>query len=481
MALRLFNTLTGKKEIVKPGNKKKLRLFVCGPTVYDHTHLGHARTYIFFDFLAKYLRSQGHALFYLQNITDVDDKIIKRSRTEKKNPLRLADFFTKEYLKDMKALGIDAVDAYAPASKFIPHIIRQVERLVEKELAYKIEGDGYYFNIGRFPDYGKLSKRTAEQAEDAISRIDESIKKKNRGDFALWKLAPDADLRGLDADKRRRKFAIINGEPLWNTRLGWGRPGWHIEDTAISEYYFGPQYDIHGGGVDLKFPHHEAEIAQQEGASGKKPFVKTWLHTGTLRIGGEKMSKSLCNFISIKDFLRMHPAAPLRLFFFSHHYRSPVLYEEKFIEDAENTLAGINSFWGKLDFLLTTKSNGGGTISFKKYAEQFSRALADDANTPEALAAIFDFINDVNKIIWGLNPASARLAKKFTEESFLLFGIKLSRPKIPLKIKQSAAQREKFRRNQQFIQSDALRKEMSSLGYIIEDTERGPFVWPATS
>ena len=223
MALRLYNTLSGKKEDLPVAKGKKLRLFVCGPTVYDYSHIGHARTYLFFDFLARYLKLRGYKVFYLQNITDVDDKIIERAREEGKDPLEVAAFFTQEYLKDMKALGVTTVERYAAATKYIPEIISQVEKLIKKGFSYKIEGDGWYFNISKFKDYGRLSRRTTEQAEDAISRIDESVAKRNKGDFCVWKFSR-------------------SGEPSWKTPFGDGRPGWHIEDTAISEKYFGPQY-----------------------------------------------------------------------------------------------------------------------------------------------------------------------------------------------------------------------------------------------
>ena len=299
MVLKIYNTLSGKKErLIKPKGRP-LRLFVCGPTVYDYSHLGHARTYLAFDIIVRYLNFQGFKVFYVQNITNIDDKIINRAKRLKKQPLALANFFEKKFYEDMKNLKITSVDKYARASDFIPQIIKQIQTLIKKGHAYKIEGDGYYFDLKTFPDYGKLSKRTVLEAEDAVSRIDEGVAKRNKGDFALWKLT--------------------NEKSSWPTPLGQGRPGWHIEDTAISESFFGPQYDLHGGANELKFPHHEAEIAQQESASGKKPFVKIWIHTGVLFINGKKMSKSLKNFISIHDFLKNKDANLLRWIVLNHH------------------------------------------------------------------------------------------------------------------------------------------------------------------
>ena len=467
MSIRLFNTLSGKKEIVKPGKGKRLRLFVCGPTVYDEPHLGHARTYIFFDFLVKYLRRQNLNVFYLQNITNIDDKIIKRAREEKKNPLKLADFFTKEYLKNMKAIGVDAVDKYAPATEFIPQIVRQVETLVKKRYAYKIENDGYYFDISRFSGYGKLSRRTANQAEDSVSRIDESVKKRNRGDFCLWKLSR------ANSSKR-----IVDGEPAWNTKLGWGRPGWHIEDTAISEQYFGPQYDIHGGGVDLKFPHHEAEIAQQEAASGKKPFVKIWAHTGFLTINGKKMSKSLKNFLTIKSFLEKNDAEVLRLMVFQHHYRSPMDYSEKLAESARNTWSNIKLFLDKLDFFINCRKSSGERIpdAYLQESNLFEGELSDDMNTPRTLSLIFNAINRYNEMLSVMDYAGLVKARNFIKGKLSLFGILPPVRKIPLKVRDLFEKREKYRSNKQFIQSDALRQRLNELGYIVEDTSFGSFI-----
>ena len=286
MVLKLYNTLTRKKEVFKPIKGKEVKIFVCGPTVYDFSHIGHAKTYTQFDLIVKYLRYLGYKVFYLQNLTDIDDKIIKRANEEKNDPLKLAKKFEEEYKKDMLSLGVDSVDKYARATDYIPEIISQVKRLINKGIAYKIS-DGYYFDLTKFSEYGKLAKRTALEAEDSVSRIDENKEKKNKGDFCLWKFYKP-------------------GEPFWESELGKGRPGWHIEDTAITEKEFGPQYDVHGGAVDLIFPHHEAEIAQMESISGKKPLVKYWLHTAFLNIDTKKMSKSKGNFITIRKALKKY-------------------------------------------------------------------------------------------------------------------------------------------------------------------------------
>ena len=461
--MKIFNSLSGKKESLPPPSKKPLRLFVCGPTVYDLSHIGHGRTYIFFDIFVRYLKSLGYKVFYLQNITDVDDKIIARAKEKNMPPLALANELTEKHFRDMKTLGISSVTKYAPATRFIPQIVRQVQTLIRKGYAYEIPNDGYYYDISKFKDYGKLSRRTVEQAEDAVSRIDESVKKRNKGDFCLWKFSR-------------------TGEPSWpfdKLRAKLGRPGWHIEDTAITNHYFGPRYELHGGGLDLKFPHHEAEIAQAEAASGKKPLAKIWTHVGMLTVSGQKMSKSLHNFITIQNFLKNHSADVLRLIVAGSLYRSPMDYTESLALDAERTLSGITEFLAKIRHLVNSKiknQKSKSQIKIQKYEKELNRAMEDDLNTPEALAAIFGLINDVNKVIWNLSKAQAQTAEKWLKSRLQIFGIKLETPKIPSKIKVLVARRELLRSNKQFARSDTLRKKIDELGYRVEDTPRGPLV-----
>lgn len=454
----IYNTLTRQKENLEEtlGGEKKIRLFVCGPTVYDYIHIGNARTYSAFDTIVRYLRDRGFKVFYLQNITDIDDKIIRRAGEAGVKPAALAKEYEKAYHEDEKKLNINSVTKYARATKYIKEIVKQIKSLASKGHAYKIEGDGYYFDISTFPDYGRLARRTVAQAEDSVSRIDESVNKKNKGDFALWKFSKD-------------------DEPYWDSPLGKGRPGWHIEDTAITEYHFGPQYDLHGGAVDLIFPHHEAEIAQQESASKKKPMVKIWIHSGFLNINSAKMSKSSGDFITARDFLKDHSPAVFRYLVASHHYRSPINYSDELAAQSKNTLNNLNQFLAKLkmaDGLLEANPD---IDSAKK---KFSAAMDDDFNSPGALAAIFEIVNWLNPKIWDLNKKSAKNLEKWTKNSLEIFGIKPQIPKIPPKIARLGEKRELFRSNKQFIQSDDLRKEIERLGYTIEDTPRGPFLWP---
>ena len=459
MSLKIYNTLTRKKEIFKPRKGKKVNMFVCGPTVYDYAHIGHARTYIAFDVIVKYLRKKGYDVFYLQNITDVDDKIINRAKEEGVSWKELARKFEREYKKDAKSLGIDSISKYARATEHIKEIISQVERLLKKGFAYQIE-DGIYYDISKFKDYGKLSGRTALQAEDAVSRIDESKKKKNKGDFCLWKFWSGKDW-----------------EPKWRSPWGYGRPGWHIEDTAITEKYFGPQYEIHGGARDLIFPHHEAEIAQMEAISEKKPMVKYWLHTGFLTINGQKMSKSLGNFITIREFLNKHSARLLRFFVLKSHYRSPIDYSEKAILQSQNELERIDEFVEKIQNAKFKIQNFNSKFKIDKFKNKFEEAMDDDFNTPKAMAVIFELIREVNPML-DKNQITQEEVKqileflKFIDEIFG-FILKKERVKIPEEIKKLAQKREILRKEKKWEEADKIREEIKKLGYEIQDTAGG--------
>lgn len=460
MPLKIYNTLTGKKDIFKPVKGKNVNIFVCGPTVYDYSHIGHAKLAITFDMFVKYLAQTGYKVRYIQNITNIDDKIIARAREKGVDPKALALAFEKEYLKDMKALGVTAVNKYPRATDHIREITSQVSRLAEKGFAYKIEGDGIYFDISKFKDYGKLSGRTALQAEDAVSRIDYSKDKKNRGDFCLW------------------KFKQESSEPSWPASFGEGRPGWHIEDTAITEKFFGPQYDIHGGAIELLFPHHEAEVAQMEAVSGKRPLVKYWMHVGILNVNGQKMSKSLGNFILISDFLRRWPANYLRFFIAKNLWRSPIDYTESAMIEVKSAVEKIEEFLRKLKEVKTKSKYLKLTQKFKT---NFYNELADDFNTPKALAVLFDFIKETNKLL-EKNYISQKEAKeiyKFFEEINKIFGIvdfkKINKP-VPLSIKKLVKERELARKNQDWQRSDEIRLQIEKQGYALEDTKDGPVV-----
>jgi cysteinyl-tRNA synthetase len=453
--LKIYNTLTQKKEAFKPRDGKKVNLFVCGPTVYDSSHIGHARTYLAFDVIVKWLKRK-YTVTYLQNITDLDDKIIHRAGERKTTPKQLAEKYEKEYLDNMNELGIDSVTKYAKATDHIKEIISQVQTLSEKDYAYSAE-DGIYYDIKKFKGYGKLSKRTALQAEDGVSRIDEGKKKRNKGDFCLWKFSrPD--------------------EPEWDSPWGKGRPGWHIEDTAITEKNFGPQYDIHGGARDLIFPHHEAEIAQMEAISGKPPLVRYWMHTGFLTVSGQKMSKSLGNFITIADFLKKNSARVLRLLIIKAHYRSPIDYSEKSILQAKKELERMDEFTGKLKNLEAGKKAKTANLLS---ASAFEAIMDDDFNTPKAVAFIFDLIKKGNALLAknNLGKTEAKKILDFLEDIDKVFGfifLKKEEIRTPSSVQDLANLREKYRKEGNWEKADEVRDEIQKAGFRVEDTKDGP-------
>ncbi len=461
--LQIFNTLTNQKETFKPIKGKKVNMFVCGPTVYDYPHIGNARTYIIFDVFVKYLKYLGYSVFYLQNITDIDDKIIAGARAKGVSADALANAFAKDYMQNMKALGVDSVSKYAYTTKYIKEVISQVQRLLKKDFAYVIDGDGIYFDISKFPNYGKLSGRTALQAEDGVSRIDYSKDKRNRGDFCIWKLKQESS------------------EPSWPSPFGEGRPGWHIEDTAITEKFFGPQYDIHGAARDLIFPHHEAEITLMESISEKEPLAKYWMHAGFLTVDGQKMSKSLNNFITIGDLMKRCAPQYLRFMIVKNLWQSPMDYSESALIEVKAAIERIEDFLRKLK-IVKNKTNGKESAALlKNLKNNFFVQLDDNFNTPQAFAVIFDFIKNTNQLLEQnlVSKSQALEIYKFFGEINKIFGVidfkKVSQP-IPAEIKKLALAREKFRKQKDWEKSDEMRHAMEKQGYSVEDTKDGPII-----
>ncbi len=416
--MELYSTLSRSVEPLVTLNPDRVSLFVCGPTVYDYSHLGHARTYVVFDVLVKYLRWTGKEVFYLQNITDVDDKIINRAKEEGISQNDLSRKFETEYLRDMHALGINAVSYYARATTHIPEIINQVERLITRGVAYVAE-NGVYFNVDTFERNGELS---GQGRANRVSRVTDATKH-NPEDFALWKIGE-------------------YGEYTWDSPWGRGRPGWHIEDTAISEKYFGQQYDIHGGGLDLIFPHHEAEIAQMESLEGKHPMVKYWLHTGFLTVKGEKMSKSLGNFITIRDALQTWNKDILRYFILLSHYRSPLQATDEGITNAARALEHIRA--------VAKKDTG----EDREGRKAFTDAMESDLNTPMALAAIQGLAT--NGDMGALKEFGEILGINFLRET-----------SAPLSVLQDI--RAELRARKQFEVADLIRERMVAAGITITD------------
>ena len=406
--MEIYSTMTREKGELNTLFADKIKLFVCGPTVYDDAHIGHGRTYISFDTIKRYLEFKGYSVFYLQNITDIDDKIINRAKESGIDSKYLAEKFEKRFIEDMAALNVTSVNYFARATDHIEEILDQIQRLIDKGYAYVTE-TGVYFEVAKFEDYGKLSNRKLEDLE--THRIDIDSSKKSPHDFALWK---------------NREAPEYAGEPVWDSPWGKGRPGWHIEDTAITEKYFGPQYDIHGGGLDLIFPHHDSEIAQMEAVSGKEPLVQYWMHTGFLNVSGEKMSKSLGNFITIRELLKEYSGDTFRLFVLLTHYRSPIDFSEVSLHQAERNVSRIKNYLENLDEKINDIFEKGNLsedllklaeleenefdeelINFDYYksnypalkegVNEFFTSMDDDFSTPKAIAAIFSFIKQSNK------------------------------------------------------------------------------------
>ncbi|MBU0545603.1 MAG: cysteine--tRNA ligase [Proteobacteria bacterium] len=376
MSLRIYNTLERKKVPFVPVKPGKVSMYVCGPTVYDSCHIGHARSVVVFDVILRYFKRIGFDVTYVRNFTDVDDKIINRAGQLGIDPIEIAEKYIKEFYVDMDNLNIERATIEPRATEHIGKIIELIEILLKKGIAYRINGDIFY-SVEKFENYGKLSGRKLEDME-AGARVDIDERKQNPFDFALWK-------------------SLKPGEPFWDSPWGKGRPGWHIECSAMSSAYLGETFDIHGGGKDLVFPHHENEIAQSEGAYGK-PFAKYWIHNGFVNINNEKMSKSLGNFLLIKDILKSYHPDSVRLFLLSNHYRSPIDYTDKAMEEADAGLDKIYSLIKRVEEKKDIISKG---IEQKQgeYWIRFLEAMDDDFNTAKGTGILFDAVRHINRLM----------------------------------------------------------------------------------
>ncbi|MBI5253844.1 MAG: cysteine--tRNA ligase [Euryarchaeota archaeon] len=474
--LRIYNTLTRRKEKFVPREGKKVGMYVCGPTVYDYPHIGHARTYVAFDIIVRYLRFKDYDVKYVVNITNVDDKIIKRANEAGEEPLKLADRFEKIFFEDMQALGIEKADAYPRVTEHIPEIVALVRKLIENGCAYEIEGDVYY-SVEKVGKYGALSRQSLKEMM-AGARIEVDERKRYPMDFALWKKAKP-------------------GEPSWQSPWGRGRPGWHIECSAMLMKHLGEQFDIHGGAVDLISPHHENEILQSEGATGKKPFVKYWLHTGFLKVEGEKMSKSLGNFITVRELLQKYDSNSFRFLVVSAHYRSPIDFSYGSLEKSKKSLERLLN---TAEFVKTFKegqSNLGNLL--KKARKEFEAAMDDDFNTPQALAALFDFSKEVRKLKCGSREVVAQTSD-FLKSALNIFGILVREKEIPGEAKRKLTEvakkfgirvegeviesivkaREELRKKKDYKTSDEIRAELQKIGILLENEEEKT-VWKIIS
>jgi len=465
MVLKVYNTLTRSKEEFTPLHGNRVNMFVCGPTVYDYMHLGHARTYIAYDVIARYLRYKKYSLFYIMNITDVDDKIIERAKEKNVHPIKLAVEYENYFMEDMERLGINTVNLFVRASEHLEEIINQVKTLIEKGYAYETE-TGVYYDVTKFLDYGKLSRQKPEELSQ--HRVDPDPTKRHPQDFALWK------------KRSREEFG-------WDSPWGYGRPGWHIEDTAITVTYFGPTYDIHGGAIELIFPHHEAEIAQAEAATGVKPLVRYWVHTGLLTVRGEKMSKSLGNFITVRDALKKYDAETLRFFFILTHYRSPIDFDEQKLEQARESL---RTLYNTLQNLQETEQADELTeedknlqTKLQQFKQKFLDAMDDDFNTPVAVSVLFELAHEVNRVI----QKNKRISSKLKEDVSNLFkelggilGIlqkpirKEAETEIVDKLLEVIIEvRNELRNRKEYEIADRIRNRLREVGIVLEDTGKG--------
>ncbi|HWB39143.1 MAG TPA: cysteine--tRNA ligase [Candidatus Saccharimonadales bacterium] len=453
--MKLYNTLTKQVDELTPLEQGKIKLFVCGPTVYDLAQLGNGRTYTTFDVLARTLRLSQLDTFYLQNITDIDDKIIKRAEEKNIDWKELTAQYLEDYMADMQWLGNTSVSEYARATDYIDDIVKQVQGLIDKGYAYTID-DGVYFEITKFPDYGKLSGRHDVQEDDAQSRIDQSDQKRGWNDFCLWKFSKP-------------------GEPVWQAPFGAGRPGWHIEDTAITEHFFGPQYDMHGGAIDLIFPHHEAELTQMESLSGKVPFVTTWVHGGFLTVNNKRMGKSMGNFVTIRDVKnRGYDAAALRLLFLQAHYRSPLDFTWESLDAAANRLSGYNEL-ADLRWQTVADEQAQGMDSFRQTKAELLRCMQDDLDTPSALAVLSAFSDQAKDSLVSQEDESSLVdLLEFVDD---LFGLQLAkRPDISNHQKQLITDREQAREAKDWQMSDEIRDQLKKQGIGLNDTGHGA-IW----
>ena len=475
MALRVYNSLGKKKEHFEPLVPGKVRMYVCGPTVYDSCHIGHARSVIVFDVIVRYLKAKGFDVTYVRNFTDVDDKIIDKANQLGIDSQEVAERFIKEFNEDMDALNVERANIEPKATEHISQIIEFIERLIEKGFAYRINGDVYY-SVEKFKEYGKLSGRRLEDME-AGARVEIDERKHNPFDFVLWKSSKP-------------------GEPAWESPWGKGRPGWHIECSAMSNEYLGETFDIHGGGKDLNFPHHENEIAQSEAIFGK-PFVKYWIHNGFVNIDQEKMSKSLGNFLMIKDVIKSYHPEVVRLFLLSNHYRSPIDFTDKAMDEARSGLDKIYAFLERAEEKIGLISDQ--DVETGDCWQRFSEAMDDDFNSARGIGILFDTVRSTNRLLDQHRDNLSQKIKKTIQSNRSdilkignVLGILMEPPKVyfdkklfqgleqksidPAVIDKMVKEREEARKTKDWEKADQIRKQLDDMNIIIEDRPDGT-IW----
>jgi len=485
MPLRIYNSQAKQKEPFVPLNPPGVGIYVCGVTVYDSCHIGHARSMIVFDVLVRYLRFKGFQVTYVRNFTDIDDKIIARAQQEGVDPKTLAENYIKEFETDMKALGVSAPDYEPRATLHIPEIIGLVQKLIDQGVAYVKKGD-VFFAVEKFPAYGALSNRTLEEMQ-AGARIEVDPRKHHPMDFALWKKGKP-------------------GEPVWDSPWGPGRPGWHIECSAMSSRYLGESFDLHGGGKDLIFPHHENELAQSMAVSGK-PLARYWIHNGFVTIQGEKMSKSLGNFLTIQEMVRRFHPEGIRLFLLSRHYRSPLDYSDQAMQEAQMGLLRLYTLLKDLEYpqgRLQMKGHESLTPERIKeieevvgrFKENFEEAMEDDFNTAQAIGHMYELARQINRIMDTIHPEEVKgLADQFNQAAGLIkqygriLGVLTLPPQAfleqertrllqkkglsPEEIEALISERNQARQEKDWARADALRDRLTEMNVLLKDTPQG--------
>lgn len=460
--MKIYNTLTRKKEEFVPIDKDEVKIYVCGPTVYNYFHIGNARPFVVFDTLRKYLEYRGYNVKFVQNFTDVDDKIINKAREEGVPTGEVSEKYIEEYYKDAASLNVKKATVHPKVTENMDQIIAFVKDLIDLGYAYEVDGDVYY-STRAFKEYGKLSGQNIEDLE-AGARIEVGEKKKDPLDFALWKARKTED------------------EIAWESPWGMGRPGWHIECSTMSKRYLGDTIDIHAGGQDLAFPHHENEIAQSEAHSGKK-FANYWMHNGYITIDNEKMSKSKGNFFTVRDILKSYDGEVIRFFLLSGHYRNPINFSDSLMEQAQNALSRMRNAKSNLNHLIhtcqgkMTEKERTALEGFDKYRQEFIRAMDDDLNTADAISAIFELITAINTAV--KDGSSKEFAEKsmeiLMELADVLGLLQQDKEEAPIddEIKALVEERQEARKNKNFARADEIRDLLKERGITLKDTPQG--------
>ena len=457
--MQIYNTMTRKKDELVPVTPGRISMYACGPTVYNFFHIGNARPFIVFDTLRKYLTYRGYQVTFVQNFTDIDDKMIRRANEEGITVKDLAERFISEYYQDADALGIGRADVNPRATAHIPEIIKLVETLIEKGHAYATEEGDVYFSVRSYPQYGKLSGQSVDDLESG-ARIDPTEQKRDPLDFALWK-------------------AQKPNEPAWESPWGMGRPGWHIECSAMSMSILGETFDIHGGGQDLVFPHHENEIAQSEAATGK-PFANVWMHNGYINVNNQKMSKSLNNFFTVRDISKEYDLEAVRLFMLSAQYRNPVNFSRDLVDQATSALARLRTAKERLEAAplgVETAEDAAFVKELSGYKDAFCAAMDDDLNTADALGVLFEMARACNTFVSEPRGKEAvETASQLFSELTGVLGLLTQKKEeeFPQEALTLLEQRQAARAAKDWARSDAIRDTLKAMGYAVEDTKQGP-------